>query len=56
RYPMWWVSLHRYHHQFTDSDRDPHSPVEGFWFSHINWAFHNNYLDEKVLVSPYTLH
>ncbi|KAI3968933.1 hypothetical protein MKW92_002068 [Papaver armeniacum] len=47
RDPMWWVSIHRHHHQFTDSDRDPHSPVEGFWFSHINWAFHHNYLYEK---------
>ncbi|RZC66324.1 hypothetical protein C5167_010015 [Papaver somniferum] len=45
---MWWVSVHRHHHQFTDSDRDPHSPVEGFWFSHINWLFHHNYIDEKV--------
>ncbi|RZC44485.1 hypothetical protein C5167_037441 [Papaver somniferum] len=54
RDPMWWVSVHRHHHQFTDSDRDPHSPVEGFWFGHINWLFHHNYLDEKVSVSPYT--
>ncbi|KAI3875760.1 hypothetical protein MKX03_023683 [Papaver bracteatum] len=46
--PMFWVSNHRYHHQFTDSVKDPHSPVEGFWFSHIGWALHNNYLREKV--------
>ncbi|XP_026396693.1 palmitoyl-monogalactosyldiacylglycerol delta-7 desaturase, chloroplastic-like [Papaver somniferum] len=45
--PMFWVSIHRYHHQFTDSDRDPHSPIEGFWFSHMNWIFHHNYLKEK---------
>ncbi|MCL7024979.1 hypothetical protein MKW94_024637 [Papaver nudicaule] len=45
--PMHWVSVHRYHHQFVDSKRDPHSPIEGFWFSHINWIFHNNYLREK---------
>ncbi|KAI3876920.1 hypothetical protein MKX03_032465 [Papaver bracteatum] len=45
--PMFWVSSHRYHHQFTDSDRDPHSPIEGFWFSHITWVFHNNYIREK---------
>ncbi|KAI3844485.1 hypothetical protein MKW92_046565 [Papaver armeniacum] len=45
--PMFWVSIHRYHHQFTDTDRDPHSPIEGFWFSHINWFFHNSYLWEK---------
>ncbi|XP_026384659.1 acyl-CoA C20 Delta5-desaturase-like [Papaver somniferum] len=45
--PTFWVSVHRYHHQFVDSDRDPHSPIEGFWFSHINWVFQHNYLWEK---------
>ncbi|KAI3944530.1 hypothetical protein MKW92_049859 [Papaver armeniacum] len=45
--PMFWVSVHRYHHQFVDTDRDPHSPIEGFWFSHINWVFQHNYLWEK---------
>ncbi|MCL7039657.1 hypothetical protein MKW94_023887 [Papaver nudicaule] len=45
--PIFWVSTHRHHHQFTDSDRDPHSPIEGFWFSHMNWFFHNSYLWEK---------
>nr|POE97605.1 putative lipid desaturase ads3.2, chloroplastic [Quercus suber] len=33
--PITWVSTHRYHHQFVDSERDPHSPTAGFWFSHI---------------------
>ncbi|PRQ57022.1 putative acyl-CoA desaturase [Rosa chinensis] len=37
--PLEWVSSHRYHHQFTDKLRDPHSPTKGFWFSHVNWAF-----------------
>ncbi|GFP88960.1 palmitoyl-monogalactosyldiacylglycerol delta-7 desaturase chloroplastic [Phtheirospermum japonicum] len=37
--PIDWVSTHRYHHQFCDSDKDPHSPLEGFWFSHVTWLF-----------------
>ncbi|KAL0758039.1 hypothetical protein Bca101_095707 [Brassica carinata] len=45
--PIDWVSTHRYHHQFTDSDRDPHSPKEGFWFSHLLWLFDTGYLVEK---------
>ncbi|XP_010485742.1 PREDICTED: delta-9 acyl-lipid desaturase 1-like [Camelina sativa] len=45
--PIDWVSTHRYHHQFTDSDRDPHSPNEGFWFSHLLWLFDTGYLVEK---------
>ncbi|KAJ6887270.1 hypothetical protein NC651_027568 [Populus alba x Populus x berolinensis] len=48
RDPIFWVSTHRHHHQFCDSERDPHSPTEGFWFSHINWLFDNNYITEKV--------
>ncbi|KAK3411055.1 palmitoyl-monogalactosyldiacylglycerol delta-7 desaturase, chloroplastic [Eucalyptus grandis] len=37
--PIDWVSTHRYHHQYCDSERDPHSPLEGFWFSHTSWLF-----------------
>ncbi|CAL9213926.1 unnamed protein product [Arabidopsis halleri] len=45
--PMDWVSIHRFHHQFTDSDRDPHSPKEGFWFSHVLWIFDTQYIKYK---------
>ncbi|KAG7653253.1 Fatty acid desaturase domain [Arabidopsis suecica] len=45
--PLDWVSIHRFHHQFTDSDRDPHSPIEGFWFSHVLWIFDTDYIREK---------
>ncbi|XP_033135621.1 delta-9 desaturase-like 1 protein [Brassica rapa] len=46
-HPIDWVSTHRFHHQFTDSDRDPHSPIEGFWFSHVFWIFDSSYIREK---------
>ncbi|CAN7036302.1 hypothetical protein IGI04_032708 [Brassica rapa subsp. trilocularis] len=46
-HPIDWVSTHRFHHQFTDSDRDPHSPIEGFWFSHVLWIFDTAYIREK---------
>uniref|UniRef100_A0A7N0RF19 Fatty acid desaturase domain-containing protein n=1 Tax=Kalanchoe fedtschenkoi TaxID=63787 RepID=A0A7N0RF19_KALFE len=45
--PIDWVSTHRYHHRFTDSSKDPHSPVEGFWFSHVGWILDRGYLTEK---------
>ncbi|KAF6162537.1 hypothetical protein GIB67_003083 [Kingdonia uniflora] len=45
--PIDWVSKHRYHHKYSDSEQDPHSPLEGFWFSHINWMFDNNYVTQK---------
>ncbi|KAB2634109.1 palmitoyl-monogalactosyldiacylglycerol delta-7 desaturase [Pyrus ussuriensis x Pyrus communis] len=41
--PIEWVSTHRYHHQFTDTKKDPHSPLMGFWFSHIGWIFNNSF-------------
>ncbi|XP_027344671.1 palmitoyl-monogalactosyldiacylglycerol delta-7 desaturase, chloroplastic-like isoform X2 [Abrus precatorius] len=45
--PIDWVSTHRYHHQFCDSERDPHSPTEGFWFSHMSWLFDSNSVIER---------
>ncbi|XP_014515716.1 palmitoyl-monogalactosyldiacylglycerol delta-7 desaturase, chloroplastic [Vigna radiata var. radiata] len=45
--PIDWVSTHRYHHQFCDTERDPHSPTEGFWFSHMSWLFDTNSIIER---------
>ncbi|KAM0046002.1 putative fatty acid desaturase domain, acyl-CoA desaturase [Helianthus debilis subsp. tardiflorus] len=47
RDPIFWVSMHRYHHQFVDSEKDPHSPIFGFWFSHMGWIFDSGYIFEK---------
>ncbi|HMT09701.1 MAG TPA: fatty acid desaturase [Pyrinomonadaceae bacterium] len=37
--PIAWVTTHRLHHAFTDTDRDPHSPRNGVFWSHIGWIF-----------------
>lgn len=34
-----WVTTHRLHHAFTDTEKDPHSPRFGFWWAHIGWIF-----------------
>lgn len=41
-----WVADHRRHHQFTDREGDPHSPVAAkgswlrrIWHAHIGWFF-----------------
>ncbi|KAF5817014.1 putative fatty acid desaturase domain, acyl-CoA desaturase [Helianthus annuus] len=47
RDPIHWVSIHRYHHQYVDSEKDPHSPIFGFWFSHMGWLFDSGYILEK---------
>ena len=35
--PIWWVTKHRMHHQFSDKEGDPHSPNEGSFWSHMGW-------------------
>ncbi len=35
--PIFWVATHRIHHQFSDHDGDPHSPVDGKWWAHMGW-------------------
>jgi len=35
--PIFWVATHRIHHQYSDKDGDPHSPVEGKWWAHAGW-------------------
>ncbi|HVE60101.1 MAG TPA: fatty acid desaturase [Pyrinomonadaceae bacterium] len=32
-----WVTTHRIHHQFTETDKDPHSTKPGFWWAHLGW-------------------
>lgn len=33
-----WVAVHRgYHHKYSDTVRDLHSPVHGFWSAFIGW-------------------
>lgn len=32
-----WASQHRQHHQFTDTDIDPHDSRKGFFYCHMGW-------------------
>jgi stearoyl-CoA desaturase (delta-9 desaturase) len=35
---LFWVAQHRAHHQFSDREGDPHSPVrESLWHAHVGW-------------------
>ncbi|XP_024198211.1 palmitoyl-monogalactosyldiacylglycerol delta-7 desaturase, chloroplastic isoform X2 [Rosa chinensis] len=40
--PIDWVSTHHYHYQYTDTEKDAHSPLKGFWFSHMGWILDSN--------------
>ena len=37
--PLTWVTTHRLHHAFTETDADPHSPMHGTYWSHMGWIF-----------------
>ena len=39
--PIRWVSIHRMHHRYPDSELDPHNNKKGFWYSYITWMFNN---------------
>ncbi|MCP3680044.1 MAG: acyl-CoA desaturase [Gammaproteobacteria bacterium] len=49
--PLWWASLHRHHHMYSDQKEDISSPVrEGFWHSHMCW-----FMYKRNLKAPYYL-
>jgi fatty-acid desaturase len=38
--PIFWATIHRgYHHRYSDKEKDPHNPKDGFWHSYIWWMF-----------------
>lgn len=46
--PLWWAAHHRVHHQHADTDLDPHSPMKGFWWSHVGWILCDKHNDTRV--------
>jgi sn-1 stearoyl-lipid 9-desaturase len=37
--PIGWVTTHRLHHAFTETDKDPHSTKGGLYWAHMGWLF-----------------
>ncbi len=36
--PLWWARTHRLHHLYSDTEKDPHSPIAFSWFyAHLGW-------------------
>lgn len=40
--PARWVAIHRMHHKHSDDEADPHSPLAGFIWSHLEWLIRPN--------------
>jgi stearoyl-CoA desaturase (delta-9 desaturase) len=53
--PLTWAATHRLHHQKSDQEGDPHSPIrEDGWWAHIMWLFPKRATDvSRILMSRY---
>ena len=45
---LWWAAHHRDHHLYSDTERDVHSPVKGFWWSHMGWFLSGAHKETKL--------
>jgi stearoyl-CoA desaturase (delta-9 desaturase) len=46
--PIFWVAVHRIHHQRSDQPGDPHSPHDGGWWAHVLWMIFGDGLHNKT--------
>src|SRR5438445_12264958 len=47
--PLFWVATHRLHHHNSDKTGDPHSPRDGWWWSHAGWLVHGDPMRNAAL-------
>ncbi|HVU89486.1 MAG TPA: fatty acid desaturase [Pirellulales bacterium] len=46
--PARWVIAHRIHHQHSDDQPDPHSPLVNFLWGHMGWLFVENHATKSA--------
>lgn len=51
--PIFWVAVHRLHHQLSDRAGDPHSPHDGKWWAHVGWMLWGSLRNRSVLLDRY---
>ena len=52
--PIQWVTTHRIHHAYTETENDPHSPRDGTFWAHIGWLMQGTALShDEVTVRRY---
>jgi stearoyl-CoA desaturase (delta-9 desaturase) len=50
---LWWAGHHRWHHKYSDTERDVHSAkLRGFWFSHVGWLFSDTWTETDARLVP----
>ncbi len=40
--PARWAAVHRRHHEYSDEQLDPHSPLVSFFWAHLQWIYVEN--------------
>lgn len=48
--PVSWVGAHRLHHTKSDLEGDPHTPLNGFFWSHMGWCLTKNEILDNFAV------
>jgi fatty-acid desaturase len=43
--PIWWATIHRAHHRYSDTPLDPHSPKNGLFGAHFGWLTKPSYAE-----------
>src|SRR5690242_10392717 len=52
--PIFWVAVHRIHHQNSDKQGDPHSPRDGAWWAHMGWILAGEAMHNRIdALGPY---
>ena len=46
--PLWWAGHHREHHRTGDTEDDVHSPLKGFWWSHVGWILCDKFTEPPL--------
>jgi len=46
--PLWWAGHHREHHRNSDDEDDVHSPLKGFWWSHVGWILCDKFSEPPI--------
>lgn len=49
---LWWAAGHRYHHKFSDTPEDIHSPLHQKWESHGGWVLLKKHTELKTEFIP----
>lgn len=50
---LFWVASHQSHHKYTDTLKDPTTPLRGFWHSTLTWNLKKE-CEKEITLKSYT--